>query len=421
MKARFRVLLCGCMVPFLSGAGAQALPPAVPVCPPRQVQAASGALPSVAQRIEILAQVTRTLQEQYVDPAAVDQRWLTSIEPLRQAALAAADDRQFEQAMTALLATLHDRHTAWFSPAATQLLRDVTAGTLRDPLGMWFLALPGHLPSVDWVEPHSPAEQAGVRQGDVLLSINGQVCPRSAALDGPAGTRVTLGLQGPHGPARQVTVTRGQLTDTVPWQVTRLKGHPWVYLRLDSFLEEGIATEVRRQLDAVVRAGGVQGVIVDLRANTGGWLGEGQVLMGAWTDQTFMTEVGRTGDRLDVPGFPYAYEGALGVLPEQMKVAVLVGPNTASMAEMTAAALRVVRHAAVLGQPTADVQGTTAQQALPNGAVFQWSRKRVMLPDHRLLGRGPIQPDVLLPLAPMQPPEDDPAVAAALRVLSASR
>ncbi len=362
--------------------------------------------------------MTRTLQEQYVDPARVDDRWTASVLPFRTAALAAQNDTQFNRAMAELLDTLHDPHTFWLSPEQAAHEHDIMSGSQAKWLGLWILYRPDHLPVVTWVTPHSPAEQAGVHQGDVVLAVGGQACPAPDALAGPAGTSVVLTVQGPQGPARQVTVARRQVSSGVPRQVVRLPGQPWVYLRLDSFFEEGIATDVRQHLDAQVRQGEVQGVIVDLRANSGGALTEAEVLMGAWTDGTFLSSVGRLGDRVDYPGFPYAYDGALGVLPKDVRLAVLVSPTTASAGEMTAAALRVVRHAVLLGQPTAGLHGITQQRTLPNGAILNLTTRRVQLPDQTWLGRGPLLPDVPLLQSPMLPPEADPAVTAAIHVLS---
>ncbi|MDD3290685.1 MAG: S41 family peptidase [Eubacteriales bacterium] len=117
----------------------------------------------------------------------------------------------------------------------------------------------------------TPAYEAGIKRGDVILAVDGiqytgsEIDVAAAAIRGPAGTRVTLIILR-DGQEIEFTMRREKiLSKTVRWE--------WLedqigYIRILSF-EESTATDFKEALQTLER-GNAAGFILDLRDNPGG-------------------------------------------------------------------------------------------------------------------------------------------------------
>ncbi|MDJ0872219.1 MAG: S41 family peptidase [Gammaproteobacteria bacterium] len=128
---------------------------------------------------------------------------------------------------------------------------------------------------VTGVVPDGPASRAGIRVGDVILSVGGkpvgeqplaQVVTR---LRGPADSAVGLAVQS-QGALRKVTVRRDAVEiKNVVSKVIEEAGYHWGYLSLRSFTAPTTCSEARRELNALLQSD-VDGLLLDLRDNMGG-------------------------------------------------------------------------------------------------------------------------------------------------------
>lgn len=134
--------------------------------------------------------------------------------------------------------------------------------------------------------PHMPAAEAGMQVGDLVISIAGQ------PTYGKTRSEAVKSLRGPIGESIELEVQRGeeQLTMSLEraripiesvhgdyrqadgtWQY-RLKDHPEIgYIRLSQFGEKS-GIEVREALKEISAGQNVEGLILDIRANSGGLL-----------------------------------------------------------------------------------------------------------------------------------------------------
>ncbi len=198
----------------------------------------------------------------------------------------------------------------------------------------------------------SPAAAAGVRVGDLITSVEGDSVvglPREelrARLAPRDRDRITLGITGLDGAAREVTVVPRVLVDPTVRHARLIEGAPGVgYLTVRSFTNR-TAGEFDAAIDGL-RAQGAEAVIVDLRYNLGGvldaaihlagrFLERGVIVSseGRWTE----SEVHRA-DEIEA-----RFRG--------MKLVVLVDGDSASASEVLAGALQDHRAAVVVGEPT---------------------------------------------------------------------
>jgi len=125
--------------------------------------------------------------------------------------------------------------------------------------------------------PGSPAEAAGVLPGDVVLSVDGEdvrdynLNEVISRIRGEYGTEVTLGILRSGSDFVDIVVTRGRIVnETVTTEILELDGQNIGLLRVSTF---GAATlqDFRTGIGELESAG-IDGLIIDLRNNSGGYL-----------------------------------------------------------------------------------------------------------------------------------------------------
>jgi len=125
--------------------------------------------------------------------------------------------------------------------------------------------------------PGSPAESYGVLPGDVVISVDGEDVREenlSAVIDrirGEYGTVVTLGILRSGSDFLYISITRGRiLNETVITSILEVDGSRIGLLRVTTF-GEATLRDFRNGIEEL-EAAGIDGLIVDLRNNGGGYL-----------------------------------------------------------------------------------------------------------------------------------------------------
>jgi carboxyl-terminal processing protease len=124
----------------------------------------------------------------------------------------------------------------------------------------------------------SPAERAGLEPGDVILEVDGEdvaglrLDELEGRILGPVGTKVTLKTRDPGtGNALVATLERAEVKlDLVTWK--RIPGTSTAHLRISAF-SEGASEDLESTL-AEFQGQPIDGLILDLRNNTGGLVQE---------------------------------------------------------------------------------------------------------------------------------------------------
>ncbi|MFI1566281.1 S41 family peptidase [Streptomyces sp. NPDC020490] len=257
-------------------------------------------------------------------------------------------------------------------------------------VGLWARRERDGRVEVTRVRPGSPAAAAGIRKGDRLRSVDGRKVDglpvtevvallRGEATDAPAGTTVTLGLQrGTR--AWHETVRRASLsTDSVT--VHRLADGVTV-LRVDAFTK-GSGAAVRT---AVRKAPADEGVILDLRGNSGGLVSEAVTAASAFLDGGLVATYDVDGDQRALHADP----GGDTTRP----LVTLVDGGTMSAAELVTGALQDRGRAVVVGSRTFGKGSVQMPSRLPGGSVAELTVGHYRTPSGREVdGRG-ITPDL---------------------------
>ncbi|MCA9708477.1 MAG: PDZ domain-containing protein [Myxococcales bacterium] len=274
------------------------------------------------------------------------------------------------------------------------------------------------------VIPGGPADQAGLRAGDRILGVDGQrldALELGAAVDrirGPEGSAVELFVQ------RDIeewteTVTRGLVEfDSVEGRM--LDGGVG-YVRISSFSERSPA-ELDAKLQTLTEQG-ASALVLDLRACPGG------LLEASLQAASRFVPAGKLLLRVEhrEGGEPAKEHRSEGEYPWQGKpLVVLIGPKTASSAEILADAIREHDRGLLVGEPTLGKHTVESVHELSGGWAVKLSVGRFATASGETKQGVGVPPDIRIPAAEgghgptrveQLDPASDPALATALGLL----
>jgi len=251
------------------------------------------------------------------------------------------------------------------------------------------------------VFPGSPAAKGGLKDGDAILTIDGDPTrPLSVeeAVDrirGHADTVVVLGIERGDEPKQKldVTITRGEvLIPSVESRKIEGAGHIG-YAQIYQVSRE-TATEFRER---VAELGPLDGLVIDMRGNTGGSMIAAAQLADFFLDSQLIV---RTVMRPDLPTDPRAALFAHPQVLYHFPVVILVDPMTASAAEIISGALQARGGVTLVGQKT--YGKGLVQQVLPleDENLLKLTVAEYLLSGDRAINEKGIPPDIeLFPIA----------------------
>ena len=268
----------------------------------------------------------------------------------------------------------------------------------------------GEVPLVIAPIEGGPADRAGVRAGDRILSVDGHSTRRRTfgeilkLISGDVGTVVNLQV-GRNGIPKPISlrITRG-VFNLEYVQSAYLQGGQVGYLRLLHFFgtESGSVEKFRRAL-VQFRERKVRGVIVDLRNNSGGHLQMAVQLAGYFLKPGQVVVIGRGREKEDERVLSAPLDPLL--LPEDVPVVVLVNRGSASASEVFAGALQDHKRARLVGERTFGKASVQQIVTLPDETAALITIQKYYTPNHRSPHRVGLKPDV--PVAAIEPNVDE--------------
>lgn len=329
----------------------------------------------------ILNEIESILKEDFVNPEAVDP------EALQRGAI----DGEIK--------ALNDSHTVYITPEDYQNGIDLITGSFegiganvdQDPT----------TGEITIVAPFrdSPAEQAGILPGDVILAVDGESTEGWSVSDavnrirGPQGTEVTLQVRHSDRTVEDVVIVRGTIViptvfardvqdengDVVP---------DLAYIEIQQFTDQTVEDLRRALLDVADKD--YQGLILDLRRNPGGGLDATVAVADMFLDGgNVLTQVDRDGKRTE-------YDARPGGEAIDIPIAILVSNGSASGSEVLSGALRDNGRAKLVGQQTFGKGSVNHLRELSNGGALYVTIARWLTPNGTLIEGVGLTPDVTL-------------------------
>ena len=318
------------------------------------------------------------------------------------------------------LGALHDRYSVLFTAAELKRFSSFVDGSAFGGVGI-VLALDDATKvwTADAIFPRSPAERAGIHAGDRIAEIDGM------PMTGVPNERITALLRGKAGTVVRVSIVRDgvplpqplavvRATITPPDVTARLLPHDVGYVALHGFPLDA-AAQVRAAMTGLA-ARGARAYAFDLRDNGGGYESAAVHVASVFVASGPVVSIEeRRGKRHVTP----ADGNALPAAP----LVVLVNGNSASGAELVAAAIRDRGRGRLVGATTFGKGLVQTMFPLPDGAAIKLTTARYFTPAGRFIDRVGIVPDVVVaqpPGAVTGDPGRDAQLDAALALLAGS-
>lgn len=372
-----------------------------------------------AARGALFDNVWNTVDEHYLYPDFRGVNWDALKAERRAQAVAAPNAEAFYAVLRAMVGELKDEHSRFEDPQAAFVQRAIASGT-DTYVGIGVLTQPaddGLL--ITTVFPGSPAADAGIKRRDMIVRVNGAaVDVRDPGISGPDGSTVTLDVREPDGAIRTSTLARRPVLAQYVPDVYLLPGTRTGYVVIQSFWAENIADKTSEAIGQLLDAQpDMDGLIVDVRGNGGGWRSVLETLLGNFVQGEVGTWARQTS------GYPLTLKpGPLYDRLSERPMVVLVDRDTKSYAEVFAAALQAQKRAAVVGSTSAGNTETIFAYDFEDGSRVWVAQEGFELPDGTdLEGRG-VVPDRVIDVEWTQFSEArDPHILEALDLIRQKR
>jgi carboxyl-terminal processing protease len=310
-------------------------------------------------------------------------------------------------AINALLSTL-DPHSLLLDQAqarefATNLAsRFFGIGIVFDSGGSGATGAGPGIPVIMEVMKGGPAEEAGIAACDRILAVEDRWAAGlewqdlAGLLRGPAGSPVWVTLQR-DGIPKDFVVTRAEIK--VASVSSRRLDRDVGLIRINWFVK-GTGGEVRSAIAELKKAGATSWIF-DLRLNPGGLLSQAIETASVFVRSgPIVTVVGEGGRDREVK---QAQRKPPGIL-EEGPLVVLIGPTTASAAEVLTAALQIRNRAAVLGRTSFGKGSVQFLYDQADGSKLKLTIAHYLTPGGASLQSLGITPDIELVPAPVPRP-----------------
>lgn len=301
------------------------------------------------------------------------------------------DEALVEGAIEGMLATLDDPNTIYLSPEHEEAARHALEGNLEG-IGAEVTSENGQIIIVAPFEG-SPAEAAGLRQGDILRQANGvdltgmDVADAAALIRGPAGTTVLLAIER-EGEVLEVEVERDVIN--IPSVRGEIIEDSIAYVRLSRFANN-TTDNLSDVLDELLEQE-PKGLILDLRSNPGGTLTSAVSVADEFLPEgpILVERFGNGNEKL----FEAEEKGQAQDLP----MVVLIDGGSASASEVVAGAIRDRDRGTLVGVTSFGKGTVQTWKGLSNGGGVRITVARWITPDGNWIHEQGLEPDISVSL-----------------------
>jgi carboxyl-terminal processing protease len=326
--------------------------------------------------VDLLWEIWDILDREYVDPEAL------------------SDEKMVYGAASGLVSSLGDRPTLFVEPLSAAIMDEDMQGSFEG-IGATVEMIEGELAIVR-VLPNSPALEAGLQPGDVVLAVDDEPLEGKTILEA-----ITL-IRGPKGTVVRLLVQRKGIDQPFIVPVTRDKvelstvessmlDDSIAYIRLVEFNAVS-EKQVHDALEDLLDEDPV-GLVLDLRGNPGGYLKEAVGIASEFlpTGTLVLQERGRDEETRE-------YRVRRGGIAQDVPLVVLVNGSSASASEIVAGAVQDNGRGVLIGERTFGKGSVQNTHRLTDRSSLHVTIARWYLPSGQNLDGEGIAPNIDVPL-----------------------
>lgn len=333
--------------------------------------------------LEILSEIYEILDEYYVEPDKINEKEL------------------FNASLLAILRTLDDIHTNYIDPDTFSFAQSDLQGSFQG-IGANISFKDGFVIIVSPFD-NSPAIKAGIRAGDKILSVDGELAQgwstEKAAfiIRGPEGTKVVIEVEHLDGNIEEITVIRGKIELPSVSYINELSRSESIfdndgnevnnmaYIKIKSFTEN-TPDEIKKAIKDRTNDKSI-GIIIDVRGNPGGLLDETLEIADMFLNKGIITiQVDRNLDE--------EVSKASSKTITDLPIVILQDAFSASGSELFASALQGNNRAIVMGEVSFGKGTVNTVKRLSNGGAMYVSTARYLSPTRQIIEKVGVIPDI---------------------------
>ena len=293
-----------------------------------------------------------------------------------------------------------DPHSAYLTPDVYKELQMETQGKFGG-LGIEITVRQGVLTVVSPIED-TPAFNVGIKAGDMIIKIEDEYTKDMTLMQavkkmrGEKGTKITISVRR-EGESKLLDFTI--IRDTIRVKSVRYRAleDQYVYLRVAQF-QQRTNRDLRKALkDLKEKAGGIKGLVLDLRNNPGGLLTQAVEVTDLFLDSGLIVYTEGRLEHQRQKFFAHK-KGSWTEFP----MVILVNGGSASASEIVAGAMQDHKRAIVLGTKTFGKGSVQTILPLDDHSALRLTTARYFTPKGRSIQAKGIVPDIVMENPPRQ-------------------
>ena len=298
-------------------------------------------------------------------------------------------DKLIEGAVSGLVDSIGDKHTSYFTKEEAKSFKESLSDSYYG-IGAVIFKLNDEGITVKKVFDDSPAKNAGIQIGDIIISIDGK-STKDMTVDKAAST-----LKSNKSPKATIVVKRNdeELTFEITKSTVPLKSVSGEmldkkvgYIVIDMFGESTYG-EFMQELGKL-ESQGMKSLIIDLRDNGGGYLSTVLYMASEFLDSNTVVLQTRVSEKAEAKKY-YSVSNDT----KNYKVVVLVNENTASASEIMTAALKEQYGATIVGKTTYGKGTVQLTKELSNGGMIKYTTEEWLTSKGNSINEVGITPDI---------------------------
>lgn len=299
-----------------------------------------------------------------------------------------------------------DQYTEFFTPEELQSFKTDLSGSFGG-IGAEIGKRNGNITVIAPLEG-SPAQKAGILAKDIIVKVNGEdtvdwgVDQAVQKIRGPKGSEVTLTVyRDGKNKTFDLKITRDQIeVKSVKWQIKEEKSASGKNLKIAVITLSRFGDDTKDLFDkavADINSKSVDGIVLDLRNDPGGYLETSVDIASNWVDsgKLIVSEAHSDGKTNQYKSYGY------GKLAGK-KTVVLINGGSASAAEILSGALHDYGLAKLIGEKSYGKGSVQELIPLPGNSAVKVTIAKWITPNGKNLNKDGLNPDIEVKLT-----EDD--------------